>query len=206
MSDVISPGPPEPELVDDPFVGTKYSVIRRLVSSAVTEVFLVLHAELGRPFISKVLRERFAADPQLLDRLRIEAQCMARLAHPQIVAVVDFGVTPEQRPFVVIDLRQDPDAPFKSATQYRRLLQQLLEPMTALNAADLATDQYAVDVGRLAVASPRQADAANSEPDSSGLLPLPMSGPNLLELLLFVAVAGLTAIGASQLVRVILVH
>ena len=102
MPDVISPGPSErPD--DDLFADTRYTTIRRLAAGGMGEVFLVLHREMGREFVIKVLHERFAGNGQLLDRMRIEAQIMGRLAHAHIVAVVDFGVTRQGRPFIVME-------------------------------------------------------------------------------------------------------
>jgi serine/threonine protein kinase len=102
MPDVISPGPSE-RPGDELFADTRYSTIRRLAAGGMAEVFLVLHREMGREFVIKVLHERLARSEELLDRMRIEAQTMGRLAHPHIVAVVDFGMTRQGRPFIVME-------------------------------------------------------------------------------------------------------
>jgi serine/threonine-protein kinase len=67
------------------------------------EVFLAEHRELGREFVVKVLHEELARDAQLVDRMRVEAQALGRLNHPNVVAVMGFGATQDQRPYLVME-------------------------------------------------------------------------------------------------------
>lgn len=46
---------------------------------------------LGRPVAVKVMRAQFASDPNFLARFRREAQAVANLSHPNLVAVFDTG-------------------------------------------------------------------------------------------------------------------
>ena len=55
------------------------------------ELIVAEHLELGRSFVVKLLHERLAGDPQLVDRVRVEAQSLGRLNHPNVVSVVGFG-------------------------------------------------------------------------------------------------------------------
>jgi serine/threonine-protein kinase len=68
------------------------------------EVFVVEHRELGRLFAAKMLHARFADRPEIVDRLRLEGQTLARLNHPNVVAIQGFDVTPSGRPFLIIEL------------------------------------------------------------------------------------------------------
>lgn len=67
------------------------------------EVFLVVHEEISRELVAKLLHKRLAGDRQLLERVRLEAQSLARLHDPNIVEVTDFRVTRDGRPFLVME-------------------------------------------------------------------------------------------------------
>ncbi|MGH2684208.1 MAG: protein kinase domain-containing protein, partial [Actinomycetota bacterium] len=58
---------------------------------------------LGRTVAVKVLHERLARDPDLLDRFRLEAVAAARLSHPNVVRVFDTG-TFDGVCFIVMEL------------------------------------------------------------------------------------------------------
>jgi serine/threonine-protein kinase len=93
-------------LEGDPFERTVYRAVRRLGGGGMGDVFVVEHQEIGRLFAAKVLRADLAHEPQLIDRLRIEAQALGRLSHPNVVSVVDFAKTEDGRPFFVMELLQ----------------------------------------------------------------------------------------------------
>ncbi|MBI4917951.1 MAG: serine/threonine protein kinase [Acidobacteria bacterium] len=83
--------------------GTPYRVLGELASGGHGVVFEVEHRDLGSRAVAKVLRVGLAKHPQLVDRLRLEAQALARLEHPNLVAVRDFGKTADGRPFLVME-------------------------------------------------------------------------------------------------------
>src|SRR5262245_45830933 len=87
---------------NDDLIGTAYRVIRRIGLGGSGEVFLVEHEELGRKFVAKILRRRHSGDDEQIKRLRREALVLARLDHPNIVAVSDFGFTADGRPFFIM--------------------------------------------------------------------------------------------------------
>jgi serine/threonine-protein kinase len=66
-------------------------------------VYLVERQELGRPFAAKLLHEALAQKPEHIDRLRLQAQALGRLAHPNIVSVWNFEHTRDGRPFLVME-------------------------------------------------------------------------------------------------------
>ncbi len=87
----------------DPFGGTPYRLRRQLSSGSVGEVFVVEHRELGSEFVAKLLHERLLTDPQLVDRVRVEAQALGKLYHPNIVSVLGYGLTRDRRPYLVTE-------------------------------------------------------------------------------------------------------
>ncbi|HEX6766353.1 MAG TPA: serine/threonine-protein kinase [Polyangiaceae bacterium] len=90
-------------LTEEPFQGTRFSTVERLGSGGMGEVYLVEHRELGKRFVAKILHGRFGADPRLVDRMRVEAQALGCLNHPNIVTVTGCDTTEEGRPFIVME-------------------------------------------------------------------------------------------------------
>lgn len=87
----------------DPFDGTKYRSIAILGKGGMGAAHVVEHRRLGTRFVCKILRGRHRNNAALADRMRVEAQSLARLTHPNIVRVFDFDLTPEGRPFIVME-------------------------------------------------------------------------------------------------------
>ena len=104
------PTPASPEVEpSDPFDGTPYRMLRRLARGGMGQVYLVEHRELGRECVAKLVHEKLANEPQLLERVRIEAESLGTLNHPNIVSVNNFGTTKDGRPFIVMELLRGHD-------------------------------------------------------------------------------------------------
>lgn len=86
--------------------GTSYRAIRELGAGGMGEVLEAEHRALGHRVVVKVIREELAARPEMLDRMRVEAQALARIRHPNLVMVTDFGHTRSRRPFIVMERLQ----------------------------------------------------------------------------------------------------
>src|SRR5215212_5759120 len=69
----------------------KYRIVAKIGSGAMGEVYRAHDAILNRDVAVKTMAEMYAADEQLVERFRREAQSVARLNHPNIVTVYDFG-------------------------------------------------------------------------------------------------------------------
>jgi serine/threonine protein kinase len=100
--------PPSPSAATDAqaavaklLAGTPYQVLRLLGRGGMGEVWAIKHGFLGRHFALKVLRPNLAT---VADRMRVEAQTMGRLNNPHVVEVVDFWVSPDGRPCIVMEL------------------------------------------------------------------------------------------------------
>ena len=57
----------------------------------------------GASVALKVLRKRFASDPELRARLRLEAHVSRVVAHPGMIPVLDEGQLPDGSPFIVME-------------------------------------------------------------------------------------------------------
>jgi beta-lactam-binding protein with PASTA domain len=69
----------------------RYKVLSRLGSGGMADVFLAEDQQLGRQVALKLLHDRFAADPDFVERFRREARAAAGLQHPNVVSVYDRG-------------------------------------------------------------------------------------------------------------------
>ncbi|WP_433612658.1 protein kinase domain-containing protein [Dactylosporangium sp. CA-139114] len=78
------------------------SVIGR---GGMADVWLAVDGRLDRPVAVKILHGDGGADPSLPERFEREAHTAARLSHPSIVAVYDFGVD-DGTPYLVMELVQ----------------------------------------------------------------------------------------------------
>ena len=67
-------------------------------------VFRAHDDRLGRDVAVKVLRPESAADPDFRARFAREARTLARLEHPGIVGIYDFGTTPAGESYIVMQL------------------------------------------------------------------------------------------------------
>ena len=80
-----------------------YEIIATIGAGGMGEVYRARDTRLARDVAIKVLPEAFATDPDRRERFEREAQAVAALSHPNIVAVFDTGVA-DGRAFVVMEL------------------------------------------------------------------------------------------------------
>jgi serine/threonine-protein kinase len=92
----------------DGIVGDRYRLIERLGAGGMSVVWRGHDSVLGRAVAVKVLAPQLAGDSTFRDRLRQEALAAARLCHPHITGIFDFGesLLDEHRtvPYVVMEL------------------------------------------------------------------------------------------------------
>jgi serine/threonine-protein kinase len=88
----------------DPLDGlTKYRAIQELGRGGMGVVYLCEHAMLGSKVVVKLLRVELAQREIAVERMRLEAQLLAQLRHPNIVKVTDFDTTPAGRPYLAME-------------------------------------------------------------------------------------------------------
>ena len=83
-------------MTEGPIAGThlladRYQIGDLLGRGGMAEVHAGYDARLGRNVAVKLLRPALASDPAFRTRFRQEAQAVARLNHPNIIRVHDFG-------------------------------------------------------------------------------------------------------------------
>lgn len=79
------------ELREGQVVDGRYTLVSRIGSGGMADVWLAQDAHLGRQVALKVLHRRFAQDAEFVARFRREAEAAAGLQHPNIVSIYDRG-------------------------------------------------------------------------------------------------------------------
>lgn len=83
----------------------KLRLLRPLGQGGMGVVWVARHEALDTDVAVKLIRpERVAADPALVARFELEAKATARIAHPNVVQVMDFGTVDGTVPFIVMEL------------------------------------------------------------------------------------------------------
>src|ERR1700679_806183 len=84
-------------------LGGAYRVDRLVGIGGMGAVYAAVHRD-GRAVALKVLHEGLAWDPDIERRFRREAQLANEIAHPEVVPVIDDGVTDDGCVFLVMPL------------------------------------------------------------------------------------------------------
>jgi serine/threonine-protein kinase len=75
-----------------PTLGGRYQLKELIGSGATAHLYRALDLKSGAPVAVKVLREELTHWPRFRRRFLREAQALARLSHPNLVTILDFGV------------------------------------------------------------------------------------------------------------------
>lgn len=68
------------------------------------DVYRATHVHIDSEFAVKLLKPEFVANETAIRRFRLEARAAGRIQHPNAVRVTDFGVSPENIVYLVMDL------------------------------------------------------------------------------------------------------
>jgi eukaryotic-like serine/threonine-protein kinase len=115
----------------------RYRLVTRLAGGGMGEVFRGQDLLLDRAVAVKVLQPSLAADPDLVERFKQEARLAARLNHPNIVSIHDWGAEDDSTYYMVME--------FVPGTDLRDvlILRQSLEVGQALEVAASVCDALA---------------------------------------------------------------
>ncbi len=98
----------------------RYRLLATLAAGGMATVYKGQDMLLSRLVAIKLLRDRYASDPQFVQRFRQEAQAAANLNHPNIVTIYDVGrdvVSGRERHYIVMELVEGQD--LKQALRWR---------------------------------------------------------------------------------------
>ncbi len=118
----------ESGLAPDPRIGglvdARYKILEAMASGSMGIVYKAERVPVGKLVAIKFLHASFANDAEFLGRFERETRVMSKLAHPNCVSVVDFGVF-EGSPYLVME--------YVSGTTLRALIDRgALPPKRAL--------------------------------------------------------------------------
>ena len=89
-------------------IAQRYTLGERIAVGGMGEVYLATDDRLGRRVAVKVLSPAFAESPDFIERFRREALTAARLSHPNIAQVYDYGVDGASH-FIVMEYAEGSD-------------------------------------------------------------------------------------------------
>ncbi|MET9964154.1 Stk1 family PASTA domain-containing Ser/Thr kinase [Streptomyces sp. NPDC006326] len=131
--------------LDDPLVGQtldgRYRIDARIAAGGMATVYRAVDTRLDRVLALKVMHPALAADTAFVDRFIREAKSVARLAHPNVVAVFDQGT---DGPYTYLAMEYVSGCTLRDVLRERGALQpraalDILEPvLAALGAAHRA--------------------------------------------------------------------
>ncbi|MFJ7586084.1 Stk1 family PASTA domain-containing Ser/Thr kinase [Streptomyces sp. NPDC097617] len=131
--------------LDDPLVGRvldgRYRIDARIAAGGMATVYRAVDTRLDRVLALKVMHPALAADDAFVDRFIREAKSVARLAHPNVVAVFDQGT---DGPYVYLAMEYVSGCTLRDVLRERGALRpraalDILEPvLAALGAAHRA--------------------------------------------------------------------
>jgi serine/threonine-protein kinase len=102
---------PTAEVAAGTIIDGKYKVIDLLGEGGMGKVFRVSHVNLGKifalklmifPNVQELVKNTDNTDPRLI-RFKREAEALAKINHPNVVSITDFGVTKEELPYIVME-------------------------------------------------------------------------------------------------------
>lgn len=101
-----SPAPPSEmeEEAEGLLGGTRYRLTRCISRGGMGEVWEAVHVDLGRTVALKLMPEEASQSGEARQKFRSEARSLARLDHPGLVDVHDFGVTSQGRCYYGMEL------------------------------------------------------------------------------------------------------
>jgi serine/threonine protein kinase len=84
-------------------IGERYEIRRGLGSGSMGSVYLAFDPKVSREVAVKILRKEFAKSEKHRQRFEREARAIAALRHPNVVEIYDYGGSPEEHLYLVME-------------------------------------------------------------------------------------------------------
>ncbi len=97
ITPALSPRP------DQPTLKNRYKIIRELGRGGMSVVYFAHDLQLlDKPVVVKVLLDKTNSDPYMRQKFQQEMEALARIDHPDVVGVLDYGLNAEGQQFLVM--------------------------------------------------------------------------------------------------------
>lgn len=106
----------------------RYEIIDVIGEGGMAEVFRALDRRLNREVALKVLHAHLVKNAEFVSRFQQEAAIAAKLEHPNIVTIFDFGIHSDGRAFIVFELIRGSDF-HKLEVERKQLVGKPFEPV-----------------------------------------------------------------------------
>lgn len=83
--------------------GERYEVEAVIGSGGMSTVYRAKHKLMNKLVAIKLLDPRLVRQKTAVKRFQLEAQAASRLKHPNVIIVHDFGITPDDQPYMIMD-------------------------------------------------------------------------------------------------------
>ena len=80
-----------------------FEIVEKIGEGGMCTVYRARQASLDRPVAVKVLKEKLGSNSEMRERFERESLIVARLNHPNIIHVVDRGITADGAPYYVME-------------------------------------------------------------------------------------------------------
>ncbi len=84
-------------------ISDRYEIVRLIGEGGMGSVYEAKHRQIGKRVAIKLLSKDFSEDPETIKRFHQEAQIAGNIGHLNICEVMDFGVTGDGLPFIVME-------------------------------------------------------------------------------------------------------
>ena len=105
------------------FLPSRYQPLRKIGQGGMGAVYQCLDRALERQVAIKIMTDRYRSDPQGERRFMREARAQAIVNHPNVATVLNFGVSPEGRLFLVMEYLEGQD--LRSMIRQEKILEPL---------------------------------------------------------------------------------
>jgi len=99
---------PSPADLSGTILANRYRILHRLGSGGMGAVYLGEHLRMGRKDAIKVLRAEMAENPDAIARFTRGARAVARIHHPNVCQIYDFGETEDGLLFLAMEFIEGP--------------------------------------------------------------------------------------------------
>jgi serine/threonine-protein kinase len=131
---------PNTDRMIDKVIRGKFKIIRKLGQGGMGAVYLAEQLGIGHRVALKFLKAEFSTDPEIARRFLNEAKSYARVAHPNAVALHDFGQDEEGNLFIAMEYCEGVDLKKVIAQQGRLPLVEAVE--VVLQVADVLANAH----------------------------------------------------------------